>query len=84
MPRKYFPPFFYVGKMATVQVASSLLGVPLREAPRELSREQGSRFRRLSAKLCALHPDDSSSSRTEIHLILDQLISENYLSLIHI
>ncbi|XP_066219990.1 HEAT repeat-containing protein 6 [Saccopteryx leptura] len=64
--------------MATVQVASSPLGVPPREAPLELPREQGTGFRRLSAKLCALRPDDSSSSRSEIHLILDQLISENY------
>ncbi|XP_045693238.1 HEAT repeat-containing protein 6 [Phyllostomus hastatus] len=64
--------------MATVQVASSLLGGSPREAPRELPRELGTGFRRLSARLCALRPDDSSSSRTEIHLLLDQLISENY------
>ncbi|XP_054448961.1 HEAT repeat-containing protein 6 [Pteronotus mesoamericanus] len=64
--------------MATVQVASSVLGGSPREAPRELPREQGAGFRRLSARLCALRPDDSSSSRTEIHLLLDQLISENY------
>uniref|UniRef100_K9J3M1 HEAT repeat-containing protein 6 n=1 Tax=Desmodus rotundus TaxID=9430 RepID=K9J3M1_DESRO len=64
--------------MATVQVASSLLGGSPREVPRELPRELGSGFRRLSARLCALRPDDSSASRTEIHLLLDQLISENY------
>ena len=73
-----FPPLFNVGKMATVQVASSLLGGSPREVPRELPRELGSGFRRLSARLCALRPDDSSASRTEIHLLLDQLISENY------
>lgn len=77
MPRKYFPTF-YVGNMATVQVACSPLGGPPREAPRELPREQGAGFRRLSARLRALRPDDSSASRTEIHLLLDQLISENY------
>ncbi|XP_036922890.1 HEAT repeat-containing protein 6 [Sturnira hondurensis] len=64
--------------MAAVQVASSLLGGSPREAPRELPRELGAGFRRLSARLCALRPDDSSSYRTEIHLLLDQLISENY------
>lgn len=77
MPRKYFPAL-YVGNMATVQVACSPLGGPPREAPRELPREQGAGFRRLSARLRALRPDDSSASRTEIHLLLDQLISENY------
>ncbi|KAK1331093.1 hypothetical protein QTO34_009041 [Cnephaeus nilssonii] len=77
MRRKYFPTF-YVGNMATVQVACSPLGGPPREAPRELPREQGAGFRRLSARLRALRPDDSSASRTEIHLLLDQLISENY------
>ncbi|XP_036125099.1 HEAT repeat-containing protein 6 isoform X2 [Molossus molossus] len=64
--------------MATVQVACSVLGGPPREAPREPPREQGAGFRRLWARLCALRPDDSSASRTEIHLVLDQLISENY------
>lgn len=64
--------------MAAVQVACSLLGGSPREAPRELPRELGTGFRRLSARLCALRPDDSSCSRTEIHLLLDQLISENY------
>ncbi|XP_036196322.1 HEAT repeat-containing protein 6 isoform X1 [Myotis myotis] len=77
MPRKYSPTF-YVGNMATVQVACSPLGGPPREAPRELPREQGAGFRRLSARLRALRPDDSSAARTEIHLLLDQLISENY------
>lgn len=77
MPRKYFPTF-YVGNMATAQVACSPLGGPPREAPRELPREQGAGFRRLSARLRALRPDDSSAARTEIHLLLDQLISENY------
>lgn len=64
--------------MATVQVVGSLLGGPPRELPLELPGEQGRGFRRLSARLCALRPDDSSSARTEIHLLLDQLISENY------
>uniref|UniRef100_A0A480PKP6 HEAT repeat-containing protein 6 n=2 Tax=Sus scrofa TaxID=9823 RepID=A0A480PKP6_PIG len=64
--------------MAAVQVAGSLLGGPPRETPREPPLEQGSGFRRLSARLCALRPDDSSSGRTEIHLLFDQLISENY------
>ncbi|XP_045442122.1 HEAT repeat-containing protein 6 isoform X3 [Pipistrellus kuhlii] len=64
--------------MATVQMAGSPLGGPPREAPREPPREQGAGFRRLSARLRALRPDDSSASRTEIHLLLDQLISENY------
>ncbi|KAF6298673.1 HEAT repeat containing 6 [Rhinolophus ferrumequinum] len=64
--------------MATVQAVGSLLGGPPRELPLELPGEQGRGFRRLSARLCALRPDDSSSARTEIHLLLDQLISENY------
>uniref|UniRef100_A0A7N5KAM5 HEAT repeat-containing protein 6 n=1 Tax=Ailuropoda melanoleuca TaxID=9646 RepID=A0A7N5KAM5_AILME len=29
-------------------------------------------------RLCALRPDDNNSARTEIHLLFDQLISENY------
>lgn len=77
MPRKYFPTF-YVRNMATVQVACSPLGGPPREAPQKLPREPGAGFRRLSARLRALRPDDSSAARTEIHLLLDQLISENY------
>lgn len=64
--------------MATVQVVGSLLGGPPRELLPALPREPGTGFRRLSARLCALRPDDSSSARTEIHLLLDQLISENY------
>lgn len=77
MPRKCLPPL-PSGNMAAVQVACSALGGPPREAPREPPREQGAGFRRLWARLCALRPDDSSASRTEIHLVLDQLISENY------
>lgn len=65
--------------MAAVQVAGSLPGEPTREVPRESPPpEQSSGFRCLSARLCALRPDDSSSARTEIHLLFDQLISENY------
>uniref|UniRef100_A0A8D2EM47 HEAT repeat-containing protein 6 n=1 Tax=Theropithecus gelada TaxID=9565 RepID=A0A8D2EM47_THEGE len=64
--------------MAAVQVASSLPSGQPREAPREAIPERGNAFRRLSARLCALRPDDSSSARTEIHLLFDQLISENY------
>nr|XP_004664529.2 HEAT repeat-containing protein 6 [Jaculus jaculus] len=60
--------------MAAVQVAGSLPCGPPREPPP--ARHHG--FRRLSARLRALRPDDSSSSRTEIHLLFDQLISENY------
>ncbi|XP_008065157.1 HEAT repeat-containing protein 6 [Carlito syrichta] len=64
--------------MAAVQVAGSLVcGLPLAALP-EPTLEQGNGFRRLSARLCALRPDDSTSSRTEIHLLFDQLISENY------
>uniref|UniRef100_A0A2K6BSS6 HEAT repeat-containing protein 6 n=1 Tax=Macaca nemestrina TaxID=9545 RepID=A0A2K6BSS6_MACNE len=64
--------------MAAVQVAGSLPSEQPREAPREAIPERGNAFRRLSARLCALRPDDSSSARTEIHLLFDQLISENY------
>uniref|UniRef100_A0A8C0W8T4 HEAT repeat-containing protein 6 n=1 Tax=Castor canadensis TaxID=51338 RepID=A0A8C0W8T4_CASCN len=64
--------------MAAVQVAGSLLGGQPPEAPRETPPEQSNGFRRLSARLRALRPDDSSSARTEIHLLFDQLISENY------
>ncbi|XP_012504151.1 PREDICTED: HEAT repeat-containing protein 6 [Propithecus coquereli] len=68
--------------MAAVQVAGTVLCGPPREAPpeppREPTPEQDNGFRRLSARLCALRPDDSSSARTEIHLLFDQLISENY------
>ncbi|XP_003919341.2 HEAT repeat-containing protein 6 isoform X1 [Papio anubis] len=64
--------------MAAVQVAGSLPSGQPREAPREAIPERGNAFRRLSARLCALRPDDSSSARTEIHLLFDQLISENY------
>ncbi|XP_045841914.1 HEAT repeat-containing protein 6 isoform X1 [Meles meles] len=60
--------------MAAVQV----VGSPGREVPREPPPERSSGFRCLSARLCALRPDDSSSARTEIHLLFDQLISENY------
>ncbi|XP_059004351.1 HEAT repeat-containing protein 6 isoform X2 [Mustela lutreola] len=60
--------------MAAVQVAGS----PGREVSREPPPERSSGFRCLSARLCALRPDDSSSARTEIHLLFDQLISENY------
>uniref|UniRef100_A0A8I3RW82 HEAT repeat-containing protein 6 n=1 Tax=Canis lupus familiaris TaxID=9615 RepID=A0A8I3RW82_CANLF len=63
--------------MAAVQVAGP--PGPTREVPRESPPpEQSSGFRCLSARLCALRPDDSSSARTEIHLLFDQLISENY------
>ncbi|KAM9044231.1 HEAT repeat-containing protein 6 isoform 4-T4 [Megaptera novaeangliae] len=64
--------------MAAAQVAGSLPSGPAQEAQREPPLEQGRGFRCLSARLCALRPDDSSSSRTEIHLLFDQLISENY------
>ncbi|XP_070082492.1 HEAT repeat-containing protein 6 isoform X2 [Equus caballus] len=64
--------------MAAVQVAGSLPGGQQRQAPREPPPEQGNGFRCLSARLRALRPDDSSSARTEIHLLFDQLISENY------
>uniref|UniRef100_A0A2K5RWS4 HEAT repeat-containing protein 6 n=1 Tax=Cebus imitator TaxID=2715852 RepID=A0A2K5RWS4_CEBIM len=64
--------------MAAVQVAGSVPCRQSREAPREATPERGNGFRRLSARLCALRPDDSSSARTEIHLLFDQLISENY------
>lgn len=64
--------------MAAVQVAASLPCGQPREAPRELSPEQDDGFRRLSARLRALQPDDSTVSRMEIHLLFDQLISENY------
>ncbi|KAI2584351.1 HEAT repeat containing 6, partial [Homo sapiens] len=64
--------------MAAVQVVGSWPSVQPREAPREAIPERGNGFRLLSARLCALRPDDSSSARTEIHLLFDQLISENY------
>ncbi|XP_059127343.1 HEAT repeat-containing protein 6 [Peromyscus eremicus] len=64
--------------MAAVQVASSLPCGQSREAGRELSPERDDGFRRLSARLRALQPDDSTVSRMEIHLLFDQLISENY------
>ncbi|XP_051014112.1 HEAT repeat-containing protein 6 [Acomys russatus] len=64
--------------MAAVQVAASLPCGQPREAPRELSPELDDGFRRLSARLRALQPDDSTVSRMEIHLLFDQLISENY------
>nr|XP_012300938.1 HEAT repeat-containing protein 6 isoform X1 [Aotus nancymaae] len=64
--------------MAAVQVAGSVPCRQLREAPQEATPERDNGFRRLSARLCALRPDDSSSARTEIHLLFDQLISENY------
>uniref|UniRef100_A0A2K5H7C6 HEAT repeat-containing protein 6 n=1 Tax=Colobus angolensis palliatus TaxID=336983 RepID=A0A2K5H7C6_COLAP len=64
--------------MAAVQGTGSLPSGQPREAPREAIPERGNAFRRLSARLCALRPDDSSSARTEIHLLFDQLISENY------
>ncbi|XP_051848421.1 HEAT repeat-containing protein 6 isoform X1 [Antechinus flavipes] len=59
--------------MAAVQVA----GAPVCGA-REPPPGPGSGFRRLSARLGSLRPADSSSARTEIHLLFDQLISENY------
>uniref|UniRef100_A0A4X2LJY0 HEAT repeat-containing protein 6 n=1 Tax=Vombatus ursinus TaxID=29139 RepID=A0A4X2LJY0_VOMUR len=61
------------GKMAALQVA----GGPVCGA-REPPPGPGSGFRRLSARLASLRPADSSSARTEIHLLFDQLISENY------
>nr|XP_055111907.1 HEAT repeat-containing protein 6 isoform X2 [Symphalangus syndactylus] len=64
--------------MAAVQVAGLLTSGQQRETPREAIPEPGNGFRRLSARLCALRSDDSSSARTEIHLLFDQLISENY------
>ncbi|XP_044531493.1 HEAT repeat-containing protein 6 [Gracilinanus agilis] len=59
--------------MAAVQVA----GAPVCGA-RDPPPGPGSGFRRLSARLGSLRPADSSSARTEIHLLFDQLISENY------
>nr|XP_015222818.1 PREDICTED: HEAT repeat-containing protein 6 [Lepisosteus oculatus] len=38
----------------------------------------GGQFSRCYSKLCALHPSDSESSKTEMNLLFDQLISENY------
>ncbi|MEJ1272309.1 HEAT repeat containing 6 [Cricetulus griseus] len=70
-------PLQLLGKMAAVQVASSLPCGQPRAAPREQSSEDDG-FRRLSARLRALQPDDSTVSRMEIHLLFDQLISENY------
>ncbi|KAM6163938.1 HEAT repeat-containing protein 6 [Rhynchocyon petersi] len=64
--------------MAATQVAGSVLCRPPQEAPREPHFELGNGFHRLSARLRALRPDDSSTGRTEIHLLFDQLISENY------
>ncbi|XP_004608914.2 HEAT repeat-containing protein 6 [Sorex araneus] len=64
--------------MAAVQVAGALPGGPLRDTSQEPLAKPGDGFRCLSARLCALRPDDSSSARTEIHLLFDQLISENY------
>nr|XP_003469514.2 HEAT repeat-containing protein 6 [Cavia porcellus] len=64
--------------MAAVQAAGSLLCSQPRDSPREPPPEPGGGFYRLSARLRALRPDDSSSGRTEIHLLFDQLISENY------
>ncbi|XP_008566294.1 PREDICTED: HEAT repeat-containing protein 6 [Galeopterus variegatus] len=64
--------------MAAVHVSGSLRYGPPKDTPREPPPEQSNGFRRLSARLCALRPDDSSSARTEIHLLFDQLISENY------
>ncbi|KAF4012065.1 hypothetical protein G4228_003351 [Cervus hanglu yarkandensis] len=64
--------------MAAAQVAGSLPGGPPPETPGEPPFEPGRGFRCLSARLCALRPDDSSSGRTEIHLLFDQLISETY------
>ncbi|XP_030779357.1 HEAT repeat-containing protein 6 isoform X3 [Rhinopithecus roxellana] len=64
--------------MAAVQVACSLPSGQPREAPPEAIPKRGNAFRRVSARLCALRPDDSSFARTEIHLLFDQLISENY------
>lgn len=61
-----------------MQVAASLPCGQPREAPRELSPELDDGFHRLSARLRALQPDDSTVSRMEIHLLFDQLISENY------
>uniref|UniRef100_A0A7N5JJ54 Uncharacterized protein n=1 Tax=Ailuropoda melanoleuca TaxID=9646 RepID=A0A7N5JJ54_AILME len=58
--------------MAAVQFAGSP------QMPREPPPEQSNGFRCLSARLCALRPDDNNSARTEIHLLFDQLISENY------
>lgn len=72
------PEVFPVGKMAAVQAAGSLLCSQPRDSPREPPPEPGGGFYRLSARLRALRPDDSSSCRTEIHLLFDQLISENY------
>lgn len=59
--------------MAAMQVASLFPCSQPETAP-----EPHAGFRRLCAKLCALRPDESPSARTEIHLLFDQLISENY------
>lgn len=66
------------GKMAAAQVAGALPVGPPRDSPGEPPAQPGNGFRCLSARLCALRPDDSGSARTEIHLLFDQLISENY------
>ncbi|KAF3816699.1 hypothetical protein GH733_014047 [Mirounga leonina] len=58
--------------------AAQLGGSPKYEPARAVPPDQSSAFRCLSARLCALRPDNSSSARTEIHLLFDQLISENY------
>ncbi|XP_004707418.1 HEAT repeat-containing protein 6 [Echinops telfairi] len=64
--------------MAAVQVAGSQHGGPSLAAPQEPGPESGHAFPRLWAKLRALRPDDGSAACTELHLLLDQLISENY------
>uniref|UniRef100_A0A452RE55 HEAT repeat containing 6 n=1 Tax=Ursus americanus TaxID=9643 RepID=A0A452RE55_URSAM len=64
--------------MAAVQFAGSPQSEPALEVPREPPPEQSNGFRCLSARLCALRPEDNNSARTEIHLLFDQLISENY------
>lgn len=77
MPRKCFPGCRRC-KMAAVQVAGCFLGGPPQEVRQEASPRFGSGLRCLSSRLCSLRLDDSSSARTELHLVFDQLISDNY------
>ncbi|XP_023646732.2 HEAT repeat-containing protein 6 [Paramormyrops kingsleyae] len=56
----------------------------LESGPVELDRAppggSGLQFARCFSKLCSLRPSDSDSLKTELNLLFDQLISENYYS----